>query len=131
MEFKPQTFFIGVTDFFSIVLPGAIGTYCLKVYFGGPTPPAEIRDLLSMPGAQGWIVFLFSSYLIGNLIFPVGGWLLDLAVYDKWLRKMFTKNADLNYRVATAIRDEVVPVDKWIKHLKAKGNMSAEEAATI
>jgi hypothetical protein len=131
MDFKPQTFFIGVTDFFSIVLPGAIGTYCLKVYFEEHTPPAGITELLSMPGVQGWIVFLFSSYLIGNLIFPVGGWLLDLAIYDKWLRKMFAKNSDLCYRVATAIRDEAVPVDKWVKNLKNKGKISSNEARMI
>ena len=74
MTFEPQKFHIGVIELFSILLPGALFTYFLR---SGPL------DRVQLPvGAEGWIVFLFSSYLFGHFIFLLGSGLLDDHVYD-------------------------------------------------
>lgn len=132
MNLKPSDFFIGVIDFFSVILPGALGAFFLKglLYsnlFGDgkvfPLPETEV---------QGWIVFLFATYIIGNMIFPIGALLLDRFVYDKFLRKfLFKKENDPSYRAATAIRDQYIPsaaredkrevinTFKWAQHFLA------------
>src|SRR2546428_5386066 len=79
MNFEPQKFFIGLMDFFSILLPGALLTYLLKDALG----PLFIGDgYYRLAGVQGWIVFLFAAYLLGHFIFLVGSWLLDDHIYD-------------------------------------------------
>lgn len=79
MSFEPQKFFIGLMDFFSILLPGALLTYLLKDDVGPRIVGVRYHELA---GSEGWIVFLFSSYLFGHFIFLVGSWLLDDHVYD-------------------------------------------------
>lgn len=80
MNFEPQKFFIGLIDFFAILLPGALLTYFLKDDIG----PALLGDgYLKLVETEGWIAFLFSSYLLGHFIFLLGSWLLDDHVYDR------------------------------------------------
>lgn len=75
MSFEPQKFFIGLVDFFSVWLPGAILVFLLKDVFVafllGDRPPA---------GAEGWVLFAFGAYLAGHFVFLVGAkldWLYD------------------------------------------------------
>lgn len=80
MNFDPQKLFIGLTDFFAIVLPGAVLSYVLMDEMGPMVLGARF-DALEGWGAAG--VFLFASYLLGHLVFLLGAWLDEL--YD-WLR---------------------------------------------
>jgi ADP-ribose pyrophosphatase YjhB (NUDIX family) len=77
MGFEPQKFFIGLMDFFSILLPGALLTYLMQ---------DELTLLVlgerALSSEQGWLIFLFSSYLLGHFIFLIGSGLLDDYVYD-------------------------------------------------
>jgi ADP-ribose pyrophosphatase YjhB (NUDIX family) len=66
-------------DFFSILLPGALLTYLLQDDVG---PRILGVRYYGLTGAEGWIVFLFSAYLLGHFIFLVGSWLLDDRIYD-------------------------------------------------
>lgn len=82
MSFEPQKFFIGLMDFFSILLPGALLTFLLK---------DEVRKtgwvsegLSHVNDAKGWVAFLVASYLLGHFAFLIGSWLDEL--YD-WLRR--------------------------------------------
>ncbi len=70
MNFEPQKFFIGLVDFFSVWLPGAILAYLLTISppFGGYFRPPGSDGL----GAEGWAVFLVASYLLGHFIFLLG-----------------------------------------------------------
>lgn len=78
MNFEPQKFFIGLMDFFSIMLPGALLTFFLRETWG----PYMLREgFTPLQGAEGWAVFIFSSYLLGHLVFLLGA-LLD-AIYDQ------------------------------------------------
>lgn len=72
MNFEPQKFFIGLMDFFSILLPGALLTYLLM----GNVGLLVLGDRYSkLAGAEAWAVFLFASYLFGHLVFLLGSWL--------------------------------------------------------
>ena len=79
MTFEPQKLFIGLIDFFSILLPGALLTYLLRqadpaLFFG-------LSTYLNKQGTEGALVFLFSCYVLGHFLFLVGS-LLDDWLYD-------------------------------------------------
>src|SRR5262249_41379634 len=82
MNFEPQKFFIGLMDFFSILLPGALLTFLLMgdvgpIVLGGDRYP-------KLTGTEAWAAFLFASYLLGHLVFLLGSWLDEF--YD-WARR--------------------------------------------
>jgi ADP-ribose pyrophosphatase YjhB (NUDIX family) len=80
VNFEPQKFFIGLLDFFSIWLPGALLTYLMMDVVG----PHVIGDrYFTLRGAEAWMVFLFSAYLLGHFVFLIGSWLLDDRIYDR------------------------------------------------
>ena len=77
MDFDPDKFSIGVIDFFSILLPGALLSYALKgsaaILFGG---------FIQVPqGTAGWVAFLFMSYLLGHFILLISS-AADACLYD-------------------------------------------------
>ena len=142
MNFEPQKFFIGLLDFFSVWLPGALLAYAFKD-FAGPL----LFDIAyyRMDGAEGWAVFLFSAYLLGHFVFLAGSWLLDDRVYDpvrratlrgqigrlagggelasrplrRVARAVFSKDVDEPMRFAVAIKE---------RHLQPLGAGSAINA---
>jgi len=88
MDFEPQKFFVGLMDFFSILLPGALLTFLLSTQ----TRVMEwgaLRDRLA--GPKGWIAFLVASYLLGHFAFLLSSLLDDL--YDQLRKK--TVNAQI------------------------------------
>ncbi len=86
MSFEPEKFFVGIIDFFSILLPGAVLTYMFKNAVGPQLLGPEYGHLQN---TEGWALFLFSSYVLGHFLFFVGSWLDDIA-YDP-LRKITDK----------------------------------------
>ena len=78
MSFEPEKFFIGLMDFFAILLPGALLTYVLKDSLG---PWLFGQGYVGLAGGEAWAVFLFGAYLLGHFIFLIGS-LLDGRVYD-------------------------------------------------
>ena len=69
---EPQKLFIGLTEFFSVILPGALLTYFLMAEVG----PLVLGPRYSSIGEnEGWAVFGFASYLFGHLVFLLGAWL--------------------------------------------------------
>lgn len=67
-------------DFFSILLSGALLTYLLM----GEVGAVVLGDLYAkLAGEQAWAALLFTSYLLGHLVFLLGSW-LD-GIYD-WFR---------------------------------------------
>jgi len=81
--FEPQKFFLGVIDFFAIILPGAILTFLIKDKLG---PFLLNSHYYKLTGAAGWVAFLGGSYLLGHFVFLIGAGLLDDLAYDP-LRK--------------------------------------------
>jgi hypothetical protein len=120
---KPSDFFIGVLDFFAVLLPGALATYAFH------QEGLAARVLERVPtGAAGWVAFALSSYLAGHLIFLMGAG-LD-ASYDRQRRRKRTPADERTFQAADALRKKLfVELDgaslstfKWAKayvHLRA------------
>src|SRR5262245_1869975 len=83
MNFEPQKFFIGLVDFFSILMPGAFLAYLGRdLDISKELVPAGFRS----DSVKSWVVFLFASYLLGHFAFLIGA-KLDDWLYDP-LRKL-------------------------------------------
>src|SRR5688500_12885001 len=106
MDLKPGDFFIGIIDFFSVLLPGALITFFIDAHwrdeiFGpGNIVPYEPDNL-----SRG-LIFLFCSYVLGHFIFALGSQLDPL--YNRLLRGWFTKNYDLAFCAANLAMDKYV-----------------------
>lgn len=124
MSFEPQKFFIGLMDFFSILLPGALLTFLLK----SEAEKTEIVGILQqLNGAKGWVAFLVVSYTLGHFAFLLGSWLDE--AYD-WLRER-TQNTQLKQ-----ILKRGKPIRWWIRFLvwlvfKRERNLAVEAAGKI
>jgi hypothetical protein len=66
VNLDPQKFFLGLMNFFSIVLPGALLTFLLM----GEVGPVVLGErYAALGGAQAWAALMFVSYLFCHLIF--------------------------------------------------------------
>jgi hypothetical protein len=124
MNFEPRKFFIGLMDFFSILLPSALLTYLLM----GEVGPAVLGDRYSkLAGAKAWAAFLFASYLFGHLVFLLGSWLDEF--YD-WARR-YTLNTQI---AMLARRGRLLP---WLARaliwlvFKGERNLAVDRAGKI
>ncbi len=126
MNFEPQKFFIGLIDFFSVLLPGALLTYVIK----GPVGSALPLDIKGMSDAHAWLIFFFGSYLLGHFIFLVGSW-LDVA-YDH-ARKAAPKANLYEATVTTRFRRLPFHVQRFLLRLvfKDEENTSLNCATAI
>jgi 8-oxo-dGTP pyrophosphatase MutT (NUDIX family) len=80
MNFEPQKFFIGLVDFFTILMPGAMLTYVVKDW--GAANLLGLNSGAALDRTETVIIFLFFSYLLGHFIFLISS-LLDEWVYDR------------------------------------------------
>ena len=101
MDTKPSDFFVGVIDFFAVILPGALLCSMLVPLaqghlFGPIVPPFAGR-------AEVWIAFLFASYLMGHLVFLLASFLDP--VYDKLRRRLKPPENDRLYALATQLKE--------------------------
>src|SRR5437588_11393920 len=78
MSFEPQKFFIGVIDFFSILMPGAMLTYLGKDWVARKF---DLTDGFPLDSTEAGLVFFFASYLLGHFVFLISSALVD-CVYD-------------------------------------------------
>jgi hypothetical protein len=78
---KPSDFFVGITDLFSIILPGASMTYvCILVEEQRGT---DLLGMLRLSHTnEGYIAFFVMSYLIGHGMDMIGSVVLD-SLYDQ------------------------------------------------
>ena len=101
---KPSEFFVGVLDFFAILLPGAIATAILSQRLG----PFIVGPLIPAPGGVSgtWAAFLISAYFLGHLMFLVGSYIDPL--YNA-IRERFNPYGNASaYQCATRVRDALV-----------------------
>jgi len=144
MNFEPQKLFIGLVDFFSILMPGAMLTYLGKDWVA---MKIGTKQGLPLDSAEAGVVFLFVSYLLGHFAFLLSS-VLDEEVYDplrawtdwgqiskrlakgnnlsaRWQRRLATSSWLLDKNADTA----VMPA-QWIKAralqgLAAEGSINA------
>jgi hypothetical protein len=118
MNFKPSDFFIGLVDFFSILLPGAILTYLqldfLNMLLNGVFNNEESTKFT--------FAFLISSFVIGHFVYALGS-LLDIYFYDGVRKLFYPTKLDMAYTDATSIKknfskenvSDSVNTFKWAK----------------
>lgn len=101
---KPGDFYVGVLDFFAILLPGAIATAILTPGLGH----LVIGRLMNPPASEpaNWLVFLICAYFLGHLIFLLGSyidWFYNL------LRERFQPYGNTSaYQCTTRVRDAII-----------------------
>lgn len=131
MGYKPSDVFVGVLDFFAVLMPGALlSLFALEraenSVFNGVILPKLQGD------AQGWAVFIFSSYLIGHFIFLLGSQ-LD-RVYDSTYRKYKSRNGNPLLDYAKEIKrrqlgDDNVDITNMFKWARANVQLQNPTAA--
>jgi len=104
---KPGDFLLGVTDFFAVLLPGALAMWLAAQY-----APADLSRHLLPGGADAdrivdWTVFLLGSYVLGHFVFMIGS-RLD-RVYDVWRKRAHPSTSDAAYVAADELRRRLTP----------------------
>jgi hypothetical protein len=106
---KPAGFFIGLTDLFSILLPGSLASLSLYgLYVMHYRHASYIQEMRSeIPDGSHWPFWLalaLSSYLFGHLIFLLGSTTLD-NVYDATYRKLKRESDAVQNRARLVLRE--------------------------
>lgn len=111
MDYKPSDFFIGVIDFFAVLVPGAIVVAVADPHI----PPFLLGPKGILPrmtgGAERWIAFLFAAYLAGHMLFLLGA-VLDNAFYDAFRRALVPTSKDTLFQSLRTLRTESVNVSE-------------------
>jgi hypothetical protein len=113
---KPTDLFIGVTDFFSVLLPGSLLTWFCQCYSYQTCLELKLPVCLPQERSEQIALFLATSYIVGNLLFIVASQ-LDNWFYDKFRNWKFNKNKDLCFQTEKLIRDEYINAPKLIDEL--------------
>jgi 8-oxo-dGTP pyrophosphatase MutT (NUDIX family) len=82
MDLDPQKVFVGLVDFFSVLMPGGFLSYLARPWIASHILRGS---QIQWNVTEGWMVFLFCSYLLGHFIFLLGS-MLDQFVYDPFRR---------------------------------------------
>lgn len=107
---KPGDFFVGILDFFAILVPGAIATAILQPRFGH----LVFGQLIAHPPSEAgqWVAFLVFAYFIGHLIFQLGTYIDRL--YNLIRERLNPYGNESAYRCATRLRDELIEPEERI-----------------
>jgi hypothetical protein len=91
---KPSDFFVGITEFFSVLMPGAAITLVLLAI--GKDQLAHYLGLSPFSGENiQYIAFFAVSYVLGHITDMIGAFLLDLlydATYVRWKNRKSAAN---------------------------------------
>jgi len=100
MKFDPGSFYLGVVDFFSIMLPGGV----LAFFLSGPFQASVFGTLFPAipPGTAGWVIFLFAAYLLGHIVFLLGSYLDN--IYDPVRKRVWPKETDFAFQQADRLK---------------------------
>lgn len=122
MEQKPGDFFIGVVNFFAILLPGAVLSFfsmgLASAYANDRRHIFGFVQTVTQGEVQRWVIFIIASYLLGQFVFLLGSPLdkvynlvrkgfMSKRIRISWLRKKWVKNEGL-YNSARAIKSKYV-----------------------
>ncbi len=117
----PSEYYVGIVDFFAILLPGAIAVAII-----GPRVMGLSTDIplwLPQDKSADWAAFLVASYFAGHLIFLLGSY-LD-GPYDALRKARRAKGNEAAYGHASALRkrylgaveDQAVNTFQWSRSL--------------
>lgn len=85
-EYKPSDVFLGVIEFFAILLPGVACTFLVFLLLGENLIKLLFEPVLCYLDNEPkqWIAFLFSSYIVGHFLLSLGE--LVQCAREKWFR---------------------------------------------
>src|SRR5262252_8778470 len=78
---KPADFFVGLVDFFAILLPAAMLAFVL--YVGVRLAGATVPRLTTPEGWIAFAAFALVAYVLGHFLFVIGSLCID-PLYDLW-----------------------------------------------
>lgn len=110
MAFEPQKFYLGVVDFFGVIVPGAILTFLVKDALGKYLLGFHYSELV---GPVGWVAFIGVSYLLGHFVFLIGAWVLDDLAYDPLRKASYGEQIT---RLAKGKRPSLLPL-RWLARI--------------
>lgn len=93
---KPGDFFLGLYEFFSILVPGALLLIVFIVLL------QDQYVAFNVPTAANWAVFLLLSYLTGHLL-QIPADLIDKIVYDRFYVKRKRRQPDRLFNRAKCV----------------------------
>ncbi|MDH3890158.1 MAG: hypothetical protein OEV49_03670 [candidate division Zixibacteria bacterium] len=110
MSFKPGDFFIGVIDFFSVILPGAILTIYLLYISEYPGP--EII-MLKNGDSLNWLTLGLASYFLGHLLFALSShldWFYDRYYVRNRPSGKYLLNCAESYKIDDFAKEQRAPL---------------------
>lgn len=105
---KPSEFYVGVLDFFAILLPGAIATAILLPHYGSLVVGPLIPDFQSASARV--LSFFVCAYFAGHLIFLLGSYIDPL--YNRLRERLNPYGNESGFQCATRIRDSLISADE-------------------
>ena len=107
---KPSDFFVGILDFFAILMPGAIVTAILAPRF----EHLVFGPLVKLPAgdAASWAAFLVCAFFLGHLVFLVGSYIDPL--YNRLRERRSPYGNASAYACATQIRDRLIDPNECV-----------------
>jgi hypothetical protein len=96
---KPQDFYVGVLDIFSILLPGAVVTWTAWVWLSqAPFENAITSNTAFVPQKESgqWVAFLLSAYAVGHIVFMVAS---QVDRTFNWFRKYVLRRLKSDYDI--------------------------------
>jgi len=104
MATRPNDFFVGVIEFFAVLLPGAIAVAHLVSLL----PENTLQGIIVAPKSDvaQWTAFILAAYLMGNFAFLLGAFLDPL--YDRIRLRMLTPDRDTAFPNADELRRMVL-----------------------
>lgn len=142
MSLKPSDVFIGVTEFFSIMMPGALLSAALAESVSGRMFGPILMNLESE--AARWAAFLVASYFLGHFAHMIGSYLDPL--YNRYRQHRRPREKNHLYHAACALRlsqlsalgdspdkaKELVNTFKWSKaFINLRSPAAAAEVARL
>jgi hypothetical protein len=107
MNFKPNEFFIGLLDFFAVLVPGLIFTFLFEKQISACLPGTiVISDSLPF-----WIAAFIIAYIVGQFIYGISA-LLDDLIYAPLRPLIFPESKDHAYKAADKIRLSIFETGK-------------------
>ncbi|MEZ4702540.1 MAG: hypothetical protein R2834_19560 [Rhodothermales bacterium] len=80
--YKPADLFLGIVDFFSVLVPGAILSYAVYAVY-----PSFVERIVPLDGNGAWFALLFFSFFSGHVIARLAEYIDKLWSSNTWLQK--------------------------------------------
>jgi hypothetical protein len=123
---KPSDIFIGVTDFFSILLPGSLLTWFCHCYSYQTCLELKLPVCLPEERSEQIALFLLVAYIVGNLLFIAASQIDDL-FYNTFRKKYFDKYEGVCFESARQIRDKYLNRTVLQKALVGEGILTQND----